>query len=77
MSLTIEQCNLCKGRPMERLEELSLNGEWVHNAQLDTALADAWIKSDPNAPLRWADAKCPRCDGAGEYPIEHVFCKIF
>lgn len=71
-------CQKCHGRPLERLEERAADGSWHHNTDpAVAALADAWIASDPLAPLRWVPAPCPRCDGAGEYVVEFTPCKIF
>lgn len=76
MSVITTGCGLCKGQPMTRLEERTEGGAWVHNTMLSPEIADAWIAAG-DAPLRWADADCPRCDGRGEYEIESTACKIF
>lgn len=78
MSVRVVTCSLCNGKPMQRLEERTCEGAWVHNPALPADLADAWIAADgERAPLRWADAPCPRCDGAGEYVVEYVTARIF
>lgn len=77
MAVYTVDCGMCHGRPVERLEERATDDTWHHNATLDPALADAWIKADPIAPLRWQEVACPRCNGTGEYEVESVPCKIF
>ena len=78
MSVRSVPCSLCEGRPMQRLEERTQDGAWVYNDSLPQDLADAWIARDgERAPLRWADAPCPRCGGAGEYEVEFTVARIF
>lgn len=63
---------------MQRLEERTQDGSWVYNDSLPQDLADAWIAQEgERAPLRWADAPCPRCGGAGEYEVEFMVARIF
>lgn len=77
MSVFTVGCGVCKGKPMERLEERDNAGCWHHNRGLPPELADAWIEADSSAPLRWAVMPCPRCAGVGEYDVESTPCKVF
>jgi len=77
MSIINEGCGFCKSSgKAQKLEERGQDG-WHANTTLDHALADAWIASDHNAPLRWIDCACPNCDGTGSVLIEYVQAKIF
>jgi hypothetical protein len=70
-------CETCHGRPIERLEERTADGEWQHNTMLDAAIADAWLAADPWAPIRWQEVPCPQCAGRGSYEVESTACRIF
>ena len=50
---------------------------WFKNTMLPHWIADAWIAADRFAPLRWVDAICPRCEGAGKLDVENVRAMIF
>lgn len=71
------QCRFCKGSgKAHSLMELSFNGDWVPNKILPHALADECIKIGCDI-LKWEDCDCPICNGAGEYLLESVACKVF
>ena len=75
--LTYEICGFCKGKKeVERLEERRESG-WYPNTMIEHSMADAWIRADKYAPLRWFTCLCPSCHGAGNVDVEHVSCKIF
>lgn len=77
MSVINEACGFCGGHgKAQKLEERGQDG-WYPNRTLDHALADAWIASDCNAPLRWIDCSCPSCEGTGSVLVEYVQAKIF
>ena len=75
--VTFERCPYCAGtKQAQQLLERGSNG-WYPNNMLDHALADQWIGTDSNAPLKWEDCDCPVCNGSGEVDIEHFTCKVF
>lgn len=75
--ITTETCSYCKGSGQaERLEEKRESG-WHSNTMLSHDVAEAWIASDRDAPLRYVTCDCPKCDGFGHYAVEYVRCKIF
>jgi hypothetical protein len=87
MSIRIETCSYCNGRKVaERVEE-KVGGEWrplpshclagmPHYAVAE--MIENHAKGNERGEfLRWADCACPRCDGRGEYEVEHMVCKIF
>lgn len=70
-----QACSLCRGvGSVLVLEEHAGDGSWVKRKRddIDLALVDAWIASDPACPLRWSDSECPRCTGVGSYELEFV-----
>lgn len=83
--LTVQTCATCKGKgAMQRFEE-RVGGNWRKVPASVFAYVAPWHRRDAMnalaaaAPefLRWADCSCPACDGAGEYLVEYVPCKIF
>jgi len=81
MSVRMVNCGFCDGKPVEKLEERTPEGDWVSRGWKPLTLTheeiDEMIRKDPLAPYRWVDAPCPRCGGAGEYEVEYVTAKIF
>lgn len=78
-------CELCKGKPMQRFEEC-FGGEWRGERGIATVpnltreqiaeLQGLCLRTRPDA-YRWADCICPRCGGEGSYVVEAMTCKIF
>jgi RecJ-like exonuclease len=80
MALIVQQCSACRGDGhRDHLEERTAAGDWVAQDAngLSAELADAWIASDPFAPIRWVNAPCVSCNGSGSVELEFVTCKIF
>jgi hypothetical protein len=88
--LTVETCTFCKGRKQvdqfqERKHRIDFpeTPVWVPEQGtlglpehcIDEMRAIALARA-PWA-FRWAVVDCPRCDGVGEYVVEHFACKIF
>lgn len=77
VGIALEPCGFCKGSGgAQRLEERREDG-WHANTMLAHWIADAWIKADKWAPIRWIDCDCPSCYGAGSVTVEYVRCKVF
>lgn len=78
--ITMNICDFCHGSgKAERLMERTISDAsyWVACHALSHEIADAWIATDPGAPIRWECCDCPKCSGHGKYEIENVACKIF
>lgn len=88
--LTVETCSLCAGRKTVRqfqerkhLDDILDVHVWVAETGTDglppyavEELRATVLRKMPWA-FRWADVECPRCQGVGEYVVEHFACKIF
>ncbi len=73
-------CGFCHGKPVERPQECTQNGEWVDhdmaNSRMTPEMIDGLIREWPGV-MRWVEAPCPRCGGRGEYEVEATPCRIF
>ena len=74
--LTTETCSFCNGRKVADALEESHRGTWVRpDYRRDPAAGEcAWqlarAGTHPHI-FRVVDSTCPRCNGRGEYEIEH------
>jgi len=78
MSLHTERCGTCRGtRTLDYYEEF-VDGEWRrrHADDTPTATLDALCVTEPTV-IRVRPGPCFKCDGAGEYQVEYVACKIY
>lgn len=79
MSLRTESCSYCKGTGTAEVLEtlLAFDYGWKRTSRYqDRQEMEEAIAREPSRH-RWVECKCPRCDGAGEYQVEYVTCKIF
>lgn len=82
--ITTETCSYCKGRKVAEQFQERFGEDWRGERGTAT-LGEPWhvaeirdvaLRTRPDV-FRWATVTCPRCDGRGEYEVEHVACKVF
>lgn len=87
--VTVEPCRTCKGGSVQ-LEQFQQRfplkdgtGEvWMPEdltclpEHMRDEMRGVLLRGQPGN-FRWHDIQCPRCQGAREYVVEHVACKIF
>ena len=78
MGLTMERCRVCRGAKTLAYYEEYVDGEWVKSRRADRSREwlECKMETQPGT-VRLADGPCEVCDGAGEYAVEHVACKIY
>lgn len=85
MAVFIETCDYCKGRGVAERFEQRVRDEWIPTTRAAFDGMPEWSRADFQAQciaqhpsiFRWSGCRCPKCDGAGEYAIESVPCRIF